>query len=186
MLITVRVTRMRQVFDALQETDKAAYRILVKEITDAAKKVQWAAATSVPDRPVSGWGPWRPTRRVYKNDASRDLAFSPADVAAGFKVLKKNFKSYGIARGIGWDVVQQNAGGAVFEVMGDFSRITSDRRYEKQAVHLVKTMNERFPAPKKGTRILTRAYYKGLGDAEAFQARVVGLIEDAARRLGLS
>ena len=44
MLITVHVTRMRQVFDALQETDKAAYRILVKEITDAAKKVQWAAA----------------------------------------------------------------------------------------------------------------------------------------------
>lgn len=181
MLITVRVTRMRQVFDALQETDKAAYRILVKEITDAAKKVQWAAATSVPDRPVSGWGPWRPTRRVYKNDASRDLAFSPADVAAGFKVLKNNFKSYGIARGIGWDVVQQNAGGAVFEVMGDFSRVSN-----KSGEALVQAVNARYPAPKKGTRILTRAYYKGLGDAEAFQARVVGLIEDAARRLGLS
>lgn len=178
MRITVHITRMRQVFNALEETDKAAYRILVKEITDAAKKVQWSAATSTPDRPVSGWGPW--------NYRGRDLGFSPADVAAGFKVRKNNFRSYGVARGIGWDVVQSNPGGAVFEVVGDFSRITGDPRYQQQATHLVQAINDRYGKPGKGTRILTKAYYKGLGDAEAFRERIAEMINEAARRAGLS
>lgn len=177
MRVRVELTNMRVVFNALEETDKAAYRILVKEITDAAKKVQWAAATSTPDRPVSGWGPW--------NYRGRDLGFSPADVASGFKVRKNNFKAYGIARGIGWDVVQTNPGGAVFEVVGDFSRITGDPRYEQQATKLVQMINERFGKPTKGTRILTKAYYKGLGNAEAFRERIIEMINDAARRAGL-
>lgn len=173
MRITVHITRMRQVFNALEETDKAAYRILVKEITDAAKKVQWAAATSTPDRPVSGWGPW--------NYRGRDLGFSPADVAAGFKVRKNNFRSYGVARGIGWDVVQSNPGGAVFEVVGDFSRVSTP-----SGAHLVQMINDRYGKPGKGTRILTKAYYKGLGDAEAFRERIAEMINEAARRAGLS
>ena len=173
MRITVHITRMRQVFNALEETDKAAYRILVKEITDAAKKVQWAAATSTPDRPVSGWGPW--------NYRGRDLGFSPADVAAGFKVRKNNFKAYGIARGIGWDVVQTNPGGAVFEVVGDFSRVSTP-----SGAHLVQMINDRYGKPGKGTRILTKAYYKGLGDAEAFRERIAEMINEAARKAGLS
>lgn len=173
MRITVHITRMRQVFNALEETDKAAYRILVKEITDAAKKVQWAAATSTPDRPVSGWGPW--------NYRGRDLGFSPADVAAGFKVRKNNFKAYGIARGIGWDVVQTNPGGAVFEVVGDFSRVSTP-----SGAHLVQMINDRYGKPGKGTRILTKAYYKGLGNAEAFRERIAEMINEAARRAGLS
>ena len=172
MKIRVEVTGMRQVFDSLQETDKAAYRILVREITDAAKKVQFAAATMVPDRPVSGWGPW--------NYRGRDLGFSPADVAAGFKVRKNNFKAYGIARGIGWDVVQTNPGGAVFEVVGDFSRVSTP-----SGAHLVQMINDRYGKPTKGTRILTKAYYKGLGDAEAFRERIAEMINDAARRAGL-
>ena len=172
MRITVHITRMRQVFNALEETDKAAYRILVKEITDAAKKVQWSAATSTPDRPVSGWGPW--------NYRGRDLGFSPADVAAGFKVRKNNFRSYGVARGIGWDVVQTNPGGAVFEVVGDFSRVSTP-----SGAHLVQMINDRYGKPTKGTRILTKAYYKGLGDAEAFRERIAEMINDAARRAGL-
>lgn len=173
MRITVHITRMRQVFNALEETDKAAYRILVKEITDAAKKVQWSAATSTPDRPVSGWGPW--------NYRGRDLGFSPADVAAGFKVRKNNFRSYGVARGIGWDVVQSNPGGAVFEVVGDFSRVSTP-----SGAHLVQMINDRYGKPGKGTRILTKAYYKGLGDAEAFRERIAEMINEAARRAGLS
>jgi hypothetical protein len=172
MRVRVELTNMRVVFNALQETDKAAYRILVKEITDAAKKVQWAAATSTPDRPVSGWGPW--------NYRGRDLGFSPADVAAGFKVRKNNFRSYGVARGIGWDVVQTNPGGAVFEVVGDFSRVSTP-----SGAHLVQMINDRYGKPTKGTRILTKAYYKGLGDAEAFRERIAEMINDAARRAGL-
>lgn len=172
MRVRVELTNMRVVFNALQETDKAAYRILVKEITDAAKKVQWAAATSTPDRPVSGWGPW--------NYRGRDLGFSPADVAAGFKVRKNNFKAYGIARGIGWDVVQTNPGGAVFEVVGDFSRVSTP-----SGAHLVQMINDRYGKPTKGTRILTKAYYKGLGDAEAFRERIAEMINEAARRAGL-
>ena len=173
MKIRVEVTGMRQVFDSLQETDKAAYRILVREITEAAKKVQFAAATMVPDRPVSGWGPWN-----YKG---RDVGFYPADVAAGFKVRKNNFKAFGVARGIGWDVQQMNPGGAIFEVMGDFSRVTT-----RSGERLVEAVNKRHGKPNKGTRILTKAYYKGLGDAEAFRQRIIEMIEDAARRAGLT
>ena len=47
-------------------------------------------------------------------------------------------------------------------------------------------VNARYPAPPKGTRILTRAYYRGIGDTEAFQERVSEMIEAAAMRLGLS
>lgn len=173
MKIRVEVTGMRQAFDSLQETDKAAYRILVREITEAAKKVQFAAATMVPDRPVSGWGPW--------NYNGRDVGFYPADVAAGFKVRKNNFKAFGVARGIGWDVQQMNPGGAIFEVMGDGSRVTT-----RSGERLVEAVNARHGKPTKGTRILTKAYYKGLGDAEAFRQRIIDMIEDAARRAGLT
>jgi hypothetical protein len=164
---------MRQAFDALEETDKKAYRILVREITEAAKKVQFAAATMVPDKPVSGWGPW--------SFNGRDVGFYPADVAAGFKVRKNNFRSFGVSRGIGWDVQQMNPGGAIFEVMGDFSRVTT-----RSGERLVEAVNNRHGKPNKGTRILTKAYYKGLGDAEAFRQRITDMIEDAARKAGLT
>ena len=173
MKIRVEVTGMRRVFNSLEETDKAAYRILTREITEAAKKVQFAAATMVPDRPVSGWGPW--------NFNNRDVGFYPADVASGFKVRKNNFRSYGVARGIGWDVQQMNPGGAIFEVMGDKSRVTT-----KSGERLVDAVNARHGKPTKGTRILTKAYYKGLGDAQEFRRRITEMIEDAARKAGLT
>ena len=177
----VQVTNLRQVYDALRAIEPAAVRALERDIKEAGREVVWAAATSVPGPPVSNWGRW--ITRVQREDPN--LGFYPSLVASGYKLVKSNFRSRGTNRGVAWDVQQYNYGGAVFEVMGDFSRITSDPRYEKQAVHLVKTINERFPAPKKGTRILTPAYYKAIPDAEAFKARVIASIVAAAQANGL-
>ncbi len=176
---TVDVTGLRQIYDALRDTDKAATRILEREITGAAKDVQWAAATSVPGNPVSGWGPWRWSRD------GRDIGFSPSQVAAGFKVRKSNYRSRGVNRGVSWSVQQMDAAGAIFEAMGDESRVTEEPLYRQQALHMVRTVASRFPMPSKGSRILTRAYYKGIPDASAFRERIADMIVDAARRAGL-
>jgi len=177
----VEVTNLRQVYDALREVDAAAVRALERDIRQAGHKVAWAAATSVPGNPVSNWGRWITTT----NRGNPDLGFSPSLVASGFKVVKKNFRSRGTNRGVAWEVQQYNQGGAVFEVMGDFSRITDDPRYEKQAMHLVKMINQRFPAPNKGTRILTPAYYKGIPDPQAFTEKIRDAVIRSARANGL-
>jgi hypothetical protein len=187
----IEVTGLRQVLDALNEMDKKAYRLLTREITDKAKEVQWAAATSVPGNPVSNWGSWFPTRRTFRNDAARNLAFSPSAVASGFKVKKSNFKAKGVARGIAWDVQQMDHGGSVFEVMGDASRIGEDSKWaasgNKQSLHLVAMVNARFGGvPKKGTRLLTKAYYKAIPNSQEFTERIRDSIIASAREKGLS
>lgn len=175
----VEATNLRQVYDALRETDKAATRFIEREITGAAKEAQFAAATMVPGNPVSGWGPWN-----FSRDG-RDLGFSPSQVASGFKVRKNNYRSRGTNRGISWSVLQMDPAGSIFEAIGDESRVTDDPRYRNQALHLVRTVNNRFPMPSKGSRILTKAYYRAIPDAAAFRERIADMIVDAARRAGL-
>lgn len=175
----VEQTGLRQVYDALRETDRAATRVIEREITGAAKEAQAAAAAMVPGNPVSGWGPWNFSRN------GSDLGFVPSEVASGFKVKKNNYRSRGTNRGISWSVQQMNRAGAIFEVMGSGSRVTDDPRYRNQALHLVRTVNNRFPMPSKGSRILTRAYYRAIPDASAFRERIADMIVDAARRAGL-
>lgn len=170
----VEVTGLRQVYDALQEMDKAALRVITKEITSAAKEAQFAAATMVPGNPVSGWGPW-----TFSRDG-RDLGFSPSEVASGFKVQKKNYRTRGVNRGIAWDVQQMNPAGAIFEVMGDESRVTTEAGRK-----MVQAIASRFPMPSKGSRILTRAYYRAIPNPVAFRERIAEMIVDAARRAGL-
>ena len=175
----VEVTGLRQVLDALEEMDKKAYNLITKEIRDKAKEVQWAAATSVPGNPVSGWGPWT----WAKN--GRDLGFSPSVVASGFKSSKGNYRSKGVARGASWDVKQMDPAGAIFEVIGSESRVTDDPRYRNQALNMVRTIASRFPMPAKGTRLLTKAYYKAIPDSQAFSEKIRGQIIASARGNGL-
>ncbi len=175
----VEVTNLRQVYDALREVDAAAVRALERDIRQAGHKVAWAAATSVPGHPVSGWGPWR-----WSGDG-RDVGFSPSQVASGFKVRKSNYRSRGVNRGVSWSVQQMDAAGAIFEVMGDESRVTDDPRYRQQALHMVRTVASRFPMPSKGSRILTRAYYKGIPDPQAFTEKIRDAVIRSARANGL-
>lgn len=165
----VEVTGLRQVYDALGEMDKAAQKALTKEITNAGKGVASAAAAMVMDRPMSGWGPW-----THKG---RDLGFDVSAVASGFKLRRNNFRRRGVSAGIGWDVYQTNAGGNIFEVIGDKSRLSGWRSGEQ----FVNTVRERFPG--KQPRTLIPAYYAGF--PEDTKDKIRDMIIDAARRAGL-
>lgn len=171
----VEVTGLRQVFDALNEWDRKSARVIDRMITDAGRDVARNARTIAPDQnPVSNWGAWKELRR------GRDLAFEPTAVAAGFRVRKNNYRRRGIKAGIAWEVVQSNPAGAIFEVMGDKSRVTTPA-----GEHLVNMINARFKgtAPRTRPRTLIPAYYSVM--TEALRERIRQTIIDEARRAGL-
>lgn len=163
----IEVTGLRQMMDALKEADKKASQLIVKEITSAGKAVAAAAAGRVSGEPVRNWGPW---------NGNRDLSFNAGTVAGGFKLRRSNFRKRGVNAGMAWDVYQTNAAGAIFELMGDGSRVTTP-----QGAHLVDTINARFPG--KQPRILMPAYYAGMPDglADSIKEKIL----DAARKAGL-
>lgn len=147
----VEVTGLRQLFDALDEVDKKAADLIRKQITKAGGDVRKAAQAEVSrmGKPVSGWGAW------IESGRGRDLSFDPSQVARKISLQRSNYKKKGVARGIGWDVYNKSPGGAIFEVVGDFSRVTDDA-----GRHLVSAINRRYPGKKP--RILLPAYYDGV------------------------
>jgi hypothetical protein len=147
----IEVTGLRQIFDALDQVDKKASDAIKKQITKAGSEVRKAAQANVSSmgKPVSGWGPWIAT------DRGRDLSFEPSEVIRGIKAQRSNYKKQGTARGIGWDVWNKSAAGAIFEVVGDFSRVS-----DPAGRHLVSAINRRYPGKKP--RILLPAYYAGM------------------------
>jgi hypothetical protein len=167
----IEVTNLKQLTNALEGIDKSANKRITKTITDVAKRVVVDATYLTPSNEMpSNWGKW-----TFSRDG-RDLSFDSSDVAAGFKVKKSNFKRRGVSAGLGFDVIQTNAGGAIFEVMGDFSRATND-----SGRNLIKVINERFP--RKQPRTLIAAYYQnmnqdvrdGIRDQIISEARKAGL-----------
>ncbi|MBV5336418.1 hypothetical protein JZU48_05475, partial [bacterium] len=106
----------------------------------------------------------------------RDLGFDSAAVSGGFKLRRSNFRRRGVSAGIGWDVYQTNAAGAIFEVMGDGSRVTTNA-----GQHLVDMINLRFP--RKQPRALIPAYYSRMGPD--FRDSMRDQILSAAREAGL-
>jgi hypothetical protein len=167
----VEVTGLRQLLDALTEMDKKAAKVITKGITDAGKDVATAASYESPGTtPLSGWGAW-----TFSKDG-RDLGFNPAAVSGGFKLRRSNFRRRGVSAGIGWDVYQTNAAGAIFEVMGDGSRVTTNA-----GKHLVDIINSRFP--RKQPRSLIPAYYSRMGPD--FRDSMRDQILAAAREAGL-
>jgi hypothetical protein len=168
----VEVTGLKQLMTALEVIDKSAANELKKTITDVAKRVKTDASYITPfSKPLSGWGQW-----TFSRDG-RDLGFEPSAVAAGFRVQKSNFKRRGISAGIGYDVVQKNAGGAIFEVMGDGSRVTT-----KSGRSMVAVINQRFP--RKQPRTLIQAYYQNM--SQQLRDSIRDQIVEAARKAGLS
>lgn len=179
----IEVTELRQVFDALDAMDKKAGNRVKKEITDKAKAVAESAKNLTPsDRPVSNWGPWLPTRRTFKNDASRDLSWERSAVIAGFKVKRSNYRRKGVSAGISWDVFQMNAAGAIFEVIGANNRHEDDPRPWKPGKYLVDAVARRFPRT-KGPRTLVPAYYSEM--TPEFKEDIRKAIIREAREVGL-
>lgn len=167
----VEVSGFRQIMDAMDELDKKAARTIRKRITDAGKQVAVNASYMAPgSNPISGWGRW-----AFKN---RDLGYEPGAVSVGFKLRKNNFRRKGISAGLAWDVYQMNPGGAIFEVIGDKSRVSSPR-----GAQFVDSVNARYPQPKKGPRTLLPAYYSVID--KNFSESVLDDIKSEARRLGL-
>ncbi len=172
--VSVDATALRQVLSAIGQVDAKAEKILIKDITDGAKRVAVAASYLAPgSNPVSNWGTW-----TYSRDG-RDLSFDPATVAAGFKVRRNNFRRRGTkeSRGIGWDVYQGNAAGAIYELMGTGNRVTT-----ASGASLVGTVNSRFSA--RRPRALFAAYYQV--NTPGFREAILQKIIAEARRVGLT
>lgn len=179
----IEVSNLRQVMDALDEMDKKAGNRVKKEITAKGKAIATAAKDLTPQsNPVSGWGPWLPTRRRFRNDASRNLSWNRSDVVAGFKVKKSNYRRRGVSAGISWDVYQTNAAGAIFEVIGANNRHEDDSRPWLPGRYLVEAVNERFPRT-KGPRTLVPAYYREM--TPEFKQEIREAIIREAREAGL-
>jgi hypothetical protein len=167
----VEVTNLKQLMNALEVIDKSATKNINKTITAVAKRVVTDATYLAPGRnPISGWGQWR-----FSRDG-RDLSFDVGDVTKGFKVQKNNFRRKGVSAGLGFDVVQTDAAGAIFEVMGDGSRVTT-----RGGANMVKMINQRFP--RKQPRTLIAAYYQNMNDEVRDGIR--DQIIDEARKAGL-
>jgi hypothetical protein len=167
----VEVTNLKQLMNALEVIDKSATKNIQKTITNVAKRVVVDATYLTPSgNPISNWGQWR-----FARDG-RDLSFDSGDVAKGFKTQKSNFRRKGVSAGLGFDVVQNNAAGAIFELMGDGSRVTTRR-----GANMVSVINKRFP--RKQPRTLIAAYYQNMNDEVRDGIR--DQILDEARKAGL-
>lgn len=173
----VEVTGLRQVLDALDKMDTGATKIIVKRIKDKGNEVRKSAQARTPGRALRNWGEWFPSRRAYKNDDKRDLSFDNARVTRGFTVRKNNYRRRGVSAGAGWDVWQRDPAGAVFEVMGDFSRVS-----DEAGRHMVEAVNRKFPT-KVGPRTLVPAYYDAM--TPDFKESVRKQIIAEAKKAGL-
>ena len=172
--VKVEVTGLRQILDALDTVDKKAANLIRKQITKAGGNVRKSAQANISrmGRPVSNWGPWIETA----SGRGRDLSFDPGTVVRKVKLQRSNYKKGGVARGISWDVVNDSPAGAIFEVVGDFSRTT-----DEAGEHLVRAINRRYPGKKP--RILLPAYYAGM--PENLKDDIRDQILTEARKAGL-
>lgn len=172
----VHVTGLRQLFNALEEWDKKASDALRRRIRKAGGQVATAASYISPGRPpVSGWGKW-----TFSRDG-RDLSFDPAAVARGFKVRQNNYRRRGVSAGLAFDVYQGNAGGSIFEVLGDKSRV-GETNFNWQGSGFVSRISDRFP--RREPRSLFAAYYEVM--TPELQNEIRESIIDEARKAGLT
>lgn len=166
----VEVTGLRQIIEALAEVDKKAAKRITDAISKAAKDVVAEASYVTPhDNPISNWGQW--------SQNGRNLSYSGAAASAGFKSQRNNFRRRGVSAGIAWDVVQSNAGGNIYEVIGDGSRVTNS-----SGQNMVDSINARF-GPNRKPRSLYAAYYAAVPEDLAEQ--ISDQILDEARKAGL-
>lgn len=151
----------------LEKFDKDVSKELKEGMKSGAGVVAKAAQSTVGGMPISGWGAW--------TNGSDDLGYRPPKVKSGFKVATNRYRRRGVTTAFGYDVVQANAGGAVFEVIGDKSRTTGARG--DQFVDAVVAGR-----PGKTPRTLVPAYYEGFEQA---RARITAALKVAMRRVGM-
>lgn len=169
------VSGLRELINALEQTDKAAVRVIDKRIRKAGNEVAKAAQRRVFGYPLSGWGKWIESTR------GRDLSFEPSNVIRGIRLQKNNFRYRGVSHGVGFDVWNKTPGGAIFEVIGDESRV-GQTDFNWQGQGFVRRIKARFPGT--SPRILLPSYYEGMPqnlkdemrDQILSEARKAGLI----------
>ena len=171
----IEVTNLRQVFNALDEMDKQAAKSITKEITKAGKEVVSEAKSLTDNTPLSSWGQW-----TFSRDG-RDLSFDVGRVVAGFTLRKNNYRRKGVNAGIGWDVWQKNPGGAIFEVIGDKSRVGENPPFTWQGAGFVDRISGK--NKRKQPRTLIQAYYRVM--TPELRERIKDQIIAEAQRLGL-
>lgn len=161
------VDGLAPLINRLEKFDKDVSKELKSEMRKGAQIVQKAAQSTVSGFPISGWGDW--------NAGGRDLGYDPAAVKRGFKVATNRYRRRGVTTAFGYDVVQSNAGGSVFEVIGDKSRVT-DERGAQFVDSVVASRSGRTP------RTLIPAYYAGITQA---RERIESALKSAMRKVGL-
>ena len=167
----VEVSGLRELYDAIKETDKKAANEINRVITQAGKQVAAEASYLIPSgNALSNWGPWLDAKR------GRDLGFDASVVGSNFKVKRNNYRRKRVSAGIAWEVVQANAGGSIWALMGDGSPVTTP-----SGEHLVNVVNARFPG--KQPRALLPAYYRVI--TPQLREKIRDTIVNHARRLGL-
>lgn len=169
--VRLEVTGMRDLFNRLDEWDSKAGKILRDKIKDAGKQVATTASYLAPGTPpLSNMGSWVDGR-------GRDLGYDPPAVSRGFKVREAKFKSRGISQGFAIQAYQSNPAGAIFEIIGDASRITTS-----SGAAMVRQVNRRYP--QRRPRSLFAAYYQVM--TPQLRKKIKDDIEEAARKVGLT
>lgn len=167
-MLRFEVDGLAPLINRLEKFDKDVSKELKSEMRKGADVVARAAKSTVTGQPISGWGVW--------NHEGRDLGYNPSKVRSGFKVATNRFRRTGVTVAFGYDVVQANAGGSVFEVIGDHSR-TTDARGDQ----FVDSVVGRSSARRK-PRTLIPAYYEGIEQA---RERITEAVREAERKVGL-
>lgn len=168
--VRIEVTGMRDLFNRLDQWDAQAGKILRNKIKNVGKQVTATASYLAPGAPpLSNMGTWTDSR-------GRDLGYDPAAVSKGFKVREVKFKTRGVSRGFAIQAYQSNPAGAIFEIMGDGSRITTT-----SGAAMVARVNQRYP--QRRPRSLFAAYYQVI--TPQVTQGIANDIEDAARKVGL-
>ena len=153
----------------LEKFDKDVSKELKAEMKKGADVVAKAAGSTVSGVPISGWGTW--------NHQGRDLGYNPSKVKSGFKVSTNRYRRRGVTAAFGYDVVQANAGGSVYEVIGDKSRVAEGTQGEQFVDSVVANSSAR-----RNPRTLVPAYYEGIEQA---RERIKAALQVAMRRVGL-
>ena len=171
----VDVDNVGPLINRLSRFDKDVYKILQREIKDAAEIVAADARRRVPETALSRWGPWNQTTGsnasigvVRLATGNRDLGFESSRVRRGVKPSVRKTRARGRGTtGISGRVTMGDAGGAIWSLAG--SRNLSGSRFNQ-------ALNNRFGAS-QWPRALTPALYDKAPEA---MRRIDAAIQRAA------
>jgi hypothetical protein len=169
MAMKMQVDGLAAFVNRLEKFDKDVSKVLKKEMRAAATLTAKEARSLTPSRALTNWGKFTADgSRGGSGGSGNDVSFSSAAVRRGFKVATNRYRRRGITTAFGYDVVQGNAGGSVFETIG------------KGSGQFVDAIVSRFGSQRP--RTLIPAYYATIEQA---QSQVEDAIRRAEREVGL-